>query len=695
VKYILIIAFLLPGAPALQAQKEANTWYFGRFAGISFDQSPPVALTDCMTITEEGCAAISDKNGNLLFYTNGLIVVNAQQQMMKNGGNLLGDRSSTQNAVIVPQPGNDSMYYIFTTGAEGQVNKGMRYSVVNMRRENGLGEVVQENVPLCSDCYEKIAAVRHCNRKDIWIMSRSFNSSQFVAYRLTAQGLSANPTQSNTGFNTGSQPVNTIGAMKFSADGKKMGAAHGYDADRVEVMDFSTTTGALTNAVIFKPNNIPGPPISGSNYGLEFAPGGKLLYVTANDFESDSSFLYQFDISSGNAATILASRQTISASVLNNIGNIQAGPDGKLYVSFFGYTHLGVINNPDVPGTGCNFVRQGVSLNPTATRYAMNGLPTFMVSIFNPAAQPYDFSRVPGSCNDLNVGFTLDNTVGVDSVLWSFGDGQQSKLPAPFHLYGAPGYYNVQLVVYKVDCSGVNDTITKKIWIASAGLLGPDVSGCLTDNITIGTQAVDGAIYLWNTGDRTNMINPASSGKYWLDVEQNGCVISDTVNVAIRPSPFANIGPDTVVCIKNPIELDAGNAGASFLWNTGATSQKITVNKPGVYRVTVTVNGCPASDTAEVDQGDCEFYIPNAFTPNGDGINDGFGLIGAADYSPFSFRVYSRWGQTVFRTVSSATRWDGNFKGLAMPAGAYPWIIDYVNKKGRPIKLKGVVLLVR
>jgi gliding motility-associated-like protein len=695
-KYIICIFFLLLHVSALHAQKEANTWYFGRFAGISFDQSPPVALTDGMTITEEGSAAISDKNGNLLFYTNGLIVVNAQQMMMKNGGNLLGDRSSTQNAVIVPQPGNDSMYYIFTVGAEGQANKGLRYSVVNMRRENGLGEVVQENVLLSSDCYEKVAAVRHCNRKDIWIASRGFGGNIYRLFKLTAQGINGFSVTSSTGFNAGSQAVNSIGAMKFSADGKKLAVAHGYDADRVEILDFNTTTGAITNPVIFKPNDIPGPPISGSNYGLEFSPDGRLLYVTANDFETDSSFLYQFDISSNSAATVKASRQTISASTFNNIGNIQVGPDNKLYTVFFGYSHLAVINNPNVSGTGCNFVRQGISLNTTLTRYGMLGLPSFMVSIFNPASQPYDFSRLPGNCSDLNTGFRLDNTNGVDSVLWNFGDGgQPSRQFAPFHLYTSPGYYDVSLIVYKVDCSGLNDTITRKIWIAAADLLGPDVSGCVKDNITITAPEINGAVYLWNTGDRANFINPLTGGKYWLDVQQNGCVISDTISVVIKPSPFVNIGPDTSVCIKNPVELDAGNTGASFLWNSGAVSQKITVTQPGTYRVTVTVNGCPASDTVEVDLGDCEFFIPNAFTPNSDGINDEFGLLGAANYTPFSFRIYNRWGQTVFRSVSSTKRWDGTFKGLDMPAGAYPWMIDYVNKKGRPIKLKGVVLLMR
>jgi gliding motility-associated-like protein len=698
VKYVFQIAFLLFFVPALQAQNDANTWYFGRFAGISFNQSPPVALTNSELITEEGSASISDQNGSLLFYTNGLIVVNAAQLMMKNGGNLLGDRNSTQNAVIVPQPGNDSIYYIFTVGAEGQPNKGLRYSVVNMNRDNGLGEVVQVNTLLCSDCYEKVAAVRHCNRRDIWITSRSYNSQDYHVYRLTPQGLFGSASM-NSGFNTGASSVNTIGAMKFSQDGKKLAVVHGYGANRVELLDFNPGTGILSNSIVFRGNSLSGAAGTGSSYGIEFSPNGKLLYVTTNDFTTDSSLLYQFDATAGTAAAMEASRQTISGTVLNNIGALQAGPDGKIYAAFFGLGYLSVIDNPNVYGSGCNFILTAVPLNVTNTRYPMAGLPTFMSSIFNPAAQPFNFSRLPGNCSDLNVGFTVSSTTGIDSVLWHFGDGQRSKLMAPFHLYSAPGYYDVQLVVYTTVCSGVNDTIAKRIWIAPAGLgslLGPDVSSCAKDSVTIKAISVDGATYLWNTGERTNIIKPITSGKYWLDLKQNSCVVSDTVNVLIKPSPGVTIGPDTVVCAKNPIELDAGStAAATYLWSTGAISQKITVSRPGTYRVTLTLDGCTASDTADVDLGDCEFFIPNAFTPNSDGVNDVFGLIGAADYSPFSFRIYNRWGQAVFRSSASTKRWDGSFNGLDMPAGAYPWIIDYINKKGKPIKLKGIVLLLR
>ncbi len=96
----------------------------------------------------EGCATISDHNGKLLFYTNGQRITSRRHTLMKNGDNILGDLSSTDNAIAVPAPDNDSIYYLFTIGAAYRPNKGFRYSVINMKRDDGFGEVVDKNVLL-------------------------------------------------------------------------------------------------------------------------------------------------------------------------------------------------------------------------------------------------------------------------------------------------------------------------------------------------------------------------------------------------------------------------------------------------------------------------------------------------------------------------------------------------------------------
>src|SRR5437764_1215512 len=116
-KILLIYLFLI--CTASFAQKEANNWYFGRNAGVTFNGGAPVAVTNGQLNTLEGCASISDANGNLLFYTDGIKVWNKNHVVMTNGTGLRGDPSSTQSGIIVPKPGSSTIYYIFTVDMQG------------------------------------------------------------------------------------------------------------------------------------------------------------------------------------------------------------------------------------------------------------------------------------------------------------------------------------------------------------------------------------------------------------------------------------------------------------------------------------------------------------------------------------------------------------------------------------------------
>ena len=123
------------------AQKQANIWYFGNRAGLDFNQVPPQPLNNSNLSAVEGTSSIADNNGRLLFYTNGLAIMNRKHLLMKNGGALAGHPSSTNNAVIVPLPGSDSIYYVFTTGAADEITQQFQYNIVNMKGDGGFGEV--------------------------------------------------------------------------------------------------------------------------------------------------------------------------------------------------------------------------------------------------------------------------------------------------------------------------------------------------------------------------------------------------------------------------------------------------------------------------------------------------------------------------------------------------------------------------
>jgi hypothetical protein len=126
------------------SQSPTDNWYFGDKAGLSFRSGSPQILTDGQLNTTEGVATISDAGGKLLFYTDGKTIWNCLHQVMVNGTGLMGHESSTQSAVIVPQPGNDSIYFVFTVDAQGGPH-GLRYSTVNMGAAHQLGAVVAKN----------------------------------------------------------------------------------------------------------------------------------------------------------------------------------------------------------------------------------------------------------------------------------------------------------------------------------------------------------------------------------------------------------------------------------------------------------------------------------------------------------------------------------------------------------------------
>src|SRR5437667_364418 len=112
-KKILLLACLFLSTHVF-AQHQADNWYFGSYAGVSFASGVPVAITGGQLNTNEGSAALSDSNGNLLFYSDGYSIWDRTHTVMPNGSMLNGSSTCTQSALFVPYPGSDSLYYLFT-----------------------------------------------------------------------------------------------------------------------------------------------------------------------------------------------------------------------------------------------------------------------------------------------------------------------------------------------------------------------------------------------------------------------------------------------------------------------------------------------------------------------------------------------------------------------------------------------------
>jgi len=213
----------------------------------------------------------------------------------------------------------------------------------------------------------------------------------------------------------------------------------------------------------------------------------------------------------------------------------------------------------------------------------------------------------------------------------------------------------------------------------------------------IGVDEIFGVNYLWNTGFNGSKITTTGFGDYWLEMEQNGCKVRDTIKLVPKPKPVVSLGIDTTICRYRPVVLSTGSASYdSYLWSTGETTPSILVNQTGTYYITVTQNSCEASDTIQVTSGgDCDIYIPSAFTPNNDNLNDNFGVIDNVTLKYYSMQIYSKWGELIFTSDDVSKKWDGTFKGKKMPNGSYLWMLNYTNIRGRKFYEQGMVMLIR
>lgn len=376
------IFFLLGGAQGAAAQKQTSIWYFGLRAGLDFSQGDPVALTDGMMSTNEGCASIADTAGHLLFYTNGVYVWNRQHLQMPNGFRLMGHRSSTQSAIIIPRPGHPHQHYIFTTDLQSQAY-GLRYNLVDMSLDGGQGDVKEKNVYLISPITEKITAVHHRNKRDIWVIAHLWNSDAFVAYLVTDQGVSKKPVISHIGTAHRGQGKGAIGSMKASPDGTKLAVAIWRNFNRFEVFDFDNYNGSLSNRINLEP--FP------EAYGVEFSPDGSKLYGTTNGIAGAEAQLWQFNLAAGSRLAISNSAILIPTSG-SKLGALQLALDGKIYLAKEDAEYLGVIQNPNAPGWSCRYLDQGVSLGE---RKARLGLPNFIQSYFRNLPPPSQGSHPP------------------------------------------------------------------------------------------------------------------------------------------------------------------------------------------------------------------------------------------------------------------------------------------------------------
>ncbi len=320
------------------------------------------------------------------------------------------------------------------------------------------------------------------------------------------------------------------------------------------------------------------------------------------------------------------------------------------------------------------------------------------------------------SCEGLELAF--DNTSDAHFTVWdwSFGEGSGSSQESPVHVYHRSGSYVVQLTGHGLVCS---DTFNAVV-VVDAPVKGISFSVdrdsiCEGERILFTPHVDTSAISLYWNIDSDNIF-PAGNESVWYGYDVAGrhpavlragfrrCPeLTYTDTIQVYASPRVDLGPDSVICLGSAAVLLRNHrvTNADHLhheWNTGDTSETLTVFHPGYYSLRISnSHGCVGSEGVRVYK-DCHMDVPNVFTPNGDGVNDYFFPRQLLTSSVRSFRmhIFNRWGQVVFETDHAEGQgWDGKFNDRPQPSGVYIYLLEVIFDNGRQEQYRGNVSLLR
>lgn len=561
-------------------------------------------------------AALSDSVGNLLFVSNGINIMNANMNVIQNGGNIHGNVGSAQPAVFVPLPGSETRFYVFTTDVANDVpipeleDKGLNYHVIDIE---GGARVVSKNNNLLESSTEKIIATQHANNEDVWIVAHGWGNNEFFVYKLTPDGLeSENPDPQPVGsvhfFSQEEldapnvyESQNSTGVMKLSPDGSKLAVAILGDGI-VELFDFDTETGTISNGISLDDVLLNGV------FGLEFSPDGNLLYITATgsqDNEQDN-LLLQADITLPNEAAILNSLVTLNpdSDFEQDVEGLQLTTNRRILVSRAGKRLLGMIENPDRSGALCNYNEEAVDFEAKLTTQGLTNFASHYLDV-----PPFTWDT---KCHGEETYFQITNEMNIDNATWDFsdptGESDLSDPLNPYHVFSEPGDYEVTLTL-----------------------------------------------------------------------EAEGQSYDYTQTVTIHPLPEPDLGENRYVFPGSSLVLTPGEF-YSYDWEEPfSDEQEVRITETGDYIVTVEdANCCRQSDTAKVVFVPLE--VPNAINLQSSiAENRSFQVSGQIEgMSDYQMQIFNRWGQLLFSTTDRNEGWDGTYQDTPVQAGTYTYLIRFV-----------------
>ncbi|MBM2817373.1 MAG: hypothetical protein HW421_4135 [Ignavibacteria bacterium] len=602
-KFILLVIFLCC-SQFLFSQKEANNWFFGHGAGITFNtpDGKAIGLSGGRTF---GCApgVLSDSNGKLLFYYSDTLW-NRKHEPMKNSDNMFFFENGFNFSSCIRMPGSDSLYYLFHYKIIGQWGSRFCYSIIDMSQDNGFGAVVEKNMLLPDYIHNEHLLIRHNNGKDIWFCSIHNENRKFISILITDKGFAKDCVLTeNISFHLDYDFP--WWNPRSSPDGRIIKETSNF-------YKFNTTTGKIITKLNFE------------SYGAEcfFSPDGTKLFEAASysEIPNGKITIKVSDISSYDnmlkrfTRTFYKSTDFSEDTAHMVPGWFQNGPDGNLYLGIEAYGsscgHYALnlrsihsilrINNPN------EFWYGGVNKIDTVDL----GKNSFHIAFPN-VLHDYFNVHVWGKADAQNI--CVGDTIKLSSISkpgvkydWYGPNDYHSNEQNPF----IPNADTIHSGIYKVKVTlnglnGWSDEIDIKVNpLPKAEIIGKTVF-CEGDSVFLQAKSsVPGMKYRWSNGSTSYGTYINKGGMHYVDfTDTNGCANQATIEVIAFKSPQAQIRQEKPLCKggTTTLRVITDDKNNKLFWSTGETKDTITISEEKKYSLIVTSSdGCRANGEIDI-----------------------------------------------------------------------------------------------
>ena len=710
---------------------QAHFWPFGQGLGLDFKQNPPqlksVPWQRTSTPQFQGdlnqCSVFEDDTGNVvLYYLNGKYI-DADDSIIHSlpnyhraygisamRGNSEGSNQS--NFFLL----NDTLYHTYTSGKKIVPFVNSIYGRT-MSLKIYLAKIINNSSGNWSvqtvDSFPRINySVNYSNTFRMYDFHP--DSTKFAIYSSVEASVAGNPAI----WAAAEKKLLTISPQGFSATNLNLSTWEVSNLYGCSV--YSTLTKSIysqsQNGYIYRstPNFLngstpatmhrkdsmtyysPRDSINLGNTGIRFFrvdPSQRYLFVSAeptgNGYRKQFR-ITRFDLLAANQTEFAASAVDLKAPS-QYVNDMQFGPDSNLYV-LWGDGLWGYGNWRSSPSQGND--RIGRIVNPTALDTSqisctVNYLSTqpwqayAMFPDFTSRQKNFTYFEMLYACQD-SVQFQLDFGRGVDSVNWNFGEpalgaANTSQDLDPVVAYPQAGTYFVQVELWwrGEKLHTLSDSV--EVLPVIDFTLPVDTILCAGEELLLDVSQNFSVQYRWNTGDTTGQITVDTAGFYQVEVSNFCGSLSDSIWVDFIPHPQASLR-DTSLCEQDSNLLVAlpYNENYFYQWSTGADSSAIALNDSGTYSVTYGSYCDSISESFSIEKRpcSCELFIPNAFTPNADGLNEVFTIVSPCEELEFTLLIFNRWGELVHEQNSGQPSWDGYYKGELRP-GVYVYKINY------------------